>query len=103
MDFDIGGGKKLIFYGRRFDRLEPLRFVYLLTVGERSGVVIAVNTPEEGSIVQLDGASGLFFKTNDFLPFHLGVSQLGCSDAALNASISPGRIGGLRTSSKRQP
>src|SRR6266850_3634310 len=103
VDFDVGGSKKFIFYGRRFDGREPLRLVHLLAVGERTGEIIAVNTPEEGPIVQLDGPRGLFFKTNDFLPFHLGASHLGCTDAALNASISPGRIRSLPSSSKRQP
>jgi hypothetical protein len=103
VNFDVGGGKKFILYGRRFDRLEPLRFVHLLTVGERARVIIAINTPKKGSVVQLDGARGLPFKADDFLPFHFGVSQQGCSGTALNASISPGRIRSLPTGSKRQP
>jgi hypothetical protein len=45
---------------------------------------------KEGAIALLNGARGLFFEADDFLPLHLGISKCGLTDAPLDARIPPG-------------
>jgi len=49
-DFDVGGVERFTLEGRRFDRCNPLRLVYLLAVRKRAGKIITVNAIKERTI-----------------------------------------------------
>src|SRR5215472_10366558 len=74
LHFNVRGIERFIPDWWSFDRRDPLSFVHLLAMRERSCEIVAVHAMKISTVLQLNGVRGFFLQADDFLPMHFRVA-----------------------------